>query len=452
MKIRKLKLENFRCFEKQTFEFPDGLIGILGPNGSGKSTILEALSWSLYGSSALRTTRDELRLNTASDSATCRVNMKFELSGERYELDRRMTGKSLTPRAYITNSEETLVESFQGVTRYVEEELLRMNESSFFRSVFSKQNEVRELSSGGPEERRQLFAKLLDIDRIKSARREVDGDAREKRQRAEAMEDQLEDLEKIEEELQSKEADRKDSKSRVKALKNDLAELDKKIDKKDANFQKLEDRKKELNELEKRQENLRARIDNLKENVTERKAELEKLQRKKDKAEEMADIADRYEGLERRKGELEEEKDRYRDKKDIKSSLNSKEEDLTEERANLEGTEESLQDLEGVRDELKKSKAEKKKIDEEITNLKARAAEIDSSIGKHRSDLEDLKEKMENVEELGTEGECPVCKRPLEDDYGTVISHYKEDIEDEKEAIKDLQEEKSEVSQSLEEA
>ncbi len=449
MKIRQLELKNFRCFDEQAFEFPDGLIGILGPNGSGKSTILEALSWSLYGSSAIRTKRADLRLDSTPDSATCRVNMKFELDGEPYELERKMTGKSLSPRAYITNSEERLVESFQGVTQFVEEELLRMTESSFFRSVFSKQNEVRELSSGGPEERRQLFAKLLDIDRIKDARREVDGTARDKRQRAEALEGQLGNLENLEESLQTKESEAKELNEEVTSLEEELKELNKTIDNKETEFQKLEEKKDELTDLEKSQENLRARIKNLKDNIKDREAELGNLQEKRDQAEELATVADRYEKLENRKGELEEKKDRYRDKKDIESKLSSREEDLEEERESLEDTEESLQDYEGVRDELRKKKAEKDKKDEKIINLKARKAEIESSIKKHQADLEELQEKRGNVENLGTEGKCPVCKRPLGDDYDTVISHYKEEIDKVKEVVDNLQEEKSEISNRL---
>ncbi|MBS3787847.1 SMC family ATPase [Candidatus Bipolaricaulota bacterium] len=452
MKIRKLELKNFRCFEEQAFEFPDGLIGILGPNGSGKSTILEALSWSLYGSSAIRTKRADLRLDSASGSDTCRVTLEFELDGETYELERRMTGKSLSPRAYITNSEERLVESFQGVTQYVEEKLLRMTESSFFRSVFSKQNEVRELSSGGPEERRQLFAKLLDIDRIKAARREVDGDARDKRQRAEALEEQLGNLEKLKKNLQSKESEAKELTKGATSLEEELRELNKKIDNKETDFQKLEGQKDNLTELEKKRENLRARMKNLQGNIKERETELEELQKKRDQAEKLSKFAEKYEKLECRKDDLEKKKDRYRDKEDIKSRLGSREEDLAEERDNLETTEKNLREYNRVRDKLKKKKAKKNEKDEKITNLKARKAEIEGSIEKHKSDLEELQEKMENVEDLGAEGECPVCKRSLGDDYDTVIRHYNQEIDKVKEDINKLQKENVEVSKDLEKA
>jgi exonuclease SbcC len=179
MILRELELKNFRCFEEETFEFPNGLIGILGPNGSGKSSILEAISWVFYGSSSLRTNREELVYDGADEGATCRASLKFQFDQTGYEIERKMTGKSLSAQAYIRPANgDHRAEGFQGVTDYVQNRLVRMNEDSFFRSVFSKQNEVRQLSRGGPEKRRQLFAKLLDIERIKEARRSVDTDVR----------------------------------------------------------------------------------------------------------------------------------------------------------------------------------------------------------------------------------------------------------------------------------
>lgn len=44
MKIKTIKLQNFRCFEKFTAELNEDLTVIVGNNGSGKSTLLDALS------------------------------------------------------------------------------------------------------------------------------------------------------------------------------------------------------------------------------------------------------------------------------------------------------------------------------------------------------------------------------------------------------------------------
>ncbi len=43
MKLKKLKLENFKQFQRQVFEFNDDINIIVGDNESGKSTVLEAI-------------------------------------------------------------------------------------------------------------------------------------------------------------------------------------------------------------------------------------------------------------------------------------------------------------------------------------------------------------------------------------------------------------------------
>ena len=47
MKIRKVTLKNYRCFENIEVEFHDNLTVIVGGNGSGKTSILEGVAVSL---------------------------------------------------------------------------------------------------------------------------------------------------------------------------------------------------------------------------------------------------------------------------------------------------------------------------------------------------------------------------------------------------------------------
>ena len=44
MHIKKMTLENFRCFEHLDIEFPQDYAVLIGTNGAGKSSILDALS------------------------------------------------------------------------------------------------------------------------------------------------------------------------------------------------------------------------------------------------------------------------------------------------------------------------------------------------------------------------------------------------------------------------
>lgn len=53
--ITRLYINNFYKHHGVTFDFSEGLTGIIGPNESGKSLIQEAIRYALFGSSALRT-------------------------------------------------------------------------------------------------------------------------------------------------------------------------------------------------------------------------------------------------------------------------------------------------------------------------------------------------------------------------------------------------------------
>ena len=44
MHIKKMTLENFRCFEHLEIEFPQGYAVLIGTNGAGKSSILDAVA------------------------------------------------------------------------------------------------------------------------------------------------------------------------------------------------------------------------------------------------------------------------------------------------------------------------------------------------------------------------------------------------------------------------
>ena len=429
MIIRELELVNFRCFEDQNFEFPQGLVGILGPNGSGKSTVLEAITWGLYGSSTLRTNREDLIYEGAKDSADCRVRMRFELEGECYQLERRMTGTSLTSRARLTNQDNTLAESFRGVTKFVTEKLLRMNEDSFFRSVFSKQNEVRQLSSGGPEKRRQLFAKLLDIDRIKQARKSVDASAREKGLRSSTLKDQLGDLEELENRLLEAVEERVDLQRELSTIEEKIEEVEQQIGAKQERYTELENLKETISKLENRKTRLNAEIDNLEDNLEEHREEMVSLKEKKTTADKLEKTARKYKELERKKEDLEEEKDRFHQREKALQDLSQTTERLDREKEQLDNTRDKIDEYGEVEDKLQKVEEDMSQLEENSEKLREQIAQLEANRESYGKEIEDLKEKLSNVEKLGEGGRCPVCARTLGDDYPTVTKHFQKEIE-----------------------
>ena len=60
MKIKKVNIENYKCFKSFTLDFNDGVNIIVGDNEAGKSTILEAINLALSGLLNGRYLRNEL--------------------------------------------------------------------------------------------------------------------------------------------------------------------------------------------------------------------------------------------------------------------------------------------------------------------------------------------------------------------------------------------------------
>lgn len=121
MKIRRLELENFRQFYgEQELRFSTderkNVTLIYGSNGSGKTTILNALTWGLYGTTTPGLADAEwLHNNRAwrgvkeSGELTCRVRIEFEDDEKVYELERHKTvRRTAESSAAVVSSDATL--------------------------------------------------------------------------------------------------------------------------------------------------------------------------------------------------------------------------------------------------------------------------------------------------------------------------------------------------------
>src|SRR5258708_32476075 len=112
MRIKSIRLQNFRQHADTRIEFESGLTGIVGANGTGKSTILEAIAWALYGNPAARGKRDSVRWLLAPAGATVRVELDFALGGHTYRALRKGTRAEL----YIYRSSSPVADCTSAVS------------------------------------------------------------------------------------------------------------------------------------------------------------------------------------------------------------------------------------------------------------------------------------------------------------------------------------------------
>lgn len=164
MRLTRLKLTNFRQHEDTEIEFEGGLTGIIGPNGAGKSTILEAITWAMYGGTALRGTNDSLRFRRAAGRAPVRVELEFELSGHRYRVVRGLSMAEL----YLDGGAEPIANSVTDVAAMLQRRL-GMTRAEFFNTYFTGQKDLAVMNALSATERAKFLSRVLGYERLRVA-------------------------------------------------------------------------------------------------------------------------------------------------------------------------------------------------------------------------------------------------------------------------------------------
>src|SRR5690349_12481950 len=140
------------------------MTAIVGPNGTGKTSILEAITFALYG--VQRKTKESLRFHWAEKSEKLHVMLEFEFEGRRFQLDRTSNDASL-----VDTTTEPWVTKSTGL-REVKiscERLLRLTYEQFKNSFCAEQKSLTFLHFNSDIRRQEQVAKMLGFDRLKGA-------------------------------------------------------------------------------------------------------------------------------------------------------------------------------------------------------------------------------------------------------------------------------------------
>ena len=162
--IRNLKLKNWKSHENTEVTFDRGTNVVVGRMGSGKSSILQGLSFALFGeipevrSRKLSTGDLIMRRPKRADSAS--VELEFETEGLIYKIKRTINEGQNDAELF---KEGKLWE--QGITRVTSkvQEIIGIDFSTFTQVVYAKQNEMDKFLQLGKGDRTALIDGLLKI-------------------------------------------------------------------------------------------------------------------------------------------------------------------------------------------------------------------------------------------------------------------------------------------------
>ena len=168
MRPLSLRLEGFTCYKQPTdidFEGLD-LFAITGPTGSGKSSIVDGISYALYG----RVPRlgREVKSLISLGNERLQADFQFAVNGDRYRIV-RSTGRKGAPHVQLFHYDEAS-DDWRGeedrAAAVVERvrQLLGLDYEGFIRSVLLPQGQFHLFLAGEPEQRRQVLSELLRLD------------------------------------------------------------------------------------------------------------------------------------------------------------------------------------------------------------------------------------------------------------------------------------------------
>ncbi len=218
MRPIKLTLEGFTSFRtRQTLDFSTlDLFAITGLTGSGKSSLLDAITYGLYGKVSRKSNIDELVSQGATD---LKVEFQFSVQQTEYKILRTWRYRPSTP---VTKCllDKLQNEKWERCDRTVKiEDILRMDFDTFTRVIVLPQGQFDEFLKGNGQKRRELLRQLAGFEIFERMRKEAS-------ERTKRLKDEREARERLLAEIQAPtEAEIREKQEQLKALEEQIPQL-----------------------------------------------------------------------------------------------------------------------------------------------------------------------------------------------------------------------------------
>ena len=425
MRLARLRLRNFRQHADTEIHFRPGLTGIIGPNGAGKSTLLEGIAWAVYGAPAARGTNDTIRFNRAPPRSRVEVELEFTLGGHDYRVVRTLSSAEV----YLDGGAAPVAATLGGVTAYLQGRI-GMSREEFFNTYFTGQKELQFLATMGAAERGRFLSQVLGYERLRHAQDLARARRSELRHEIRGLRAALGDPDEIV--ARRIAADQRVGEA-VSALKTagtaqeDALEAVREVAPRWEGAQKVRERHRELTHAIEtaardreaaRRDVLRAEAElagvvKAEEELAALRVRLADLPAVSAESERLAELArsdERRKALAAQAAEMEAELERQRERLE-----------RLEQAPELER--QYAGELERLREERQGVEAE---LEEQKTAWLRDRQDAQTKLQAYRDRGAELKEQIRQIRELGPEGKCPTCGRPVGDDYERLLDEMEE--------------------------
>ncbi|MFP4122706.1 AAA family ATPase [Coleofasciculus sp.] len=216
MRPIKLTLEGFTSFRtRQTLDFSTlDLFSITGSTGAGKSSLLDAITYALYGKVARKSNIGELVSQGASE---LKVEFQFFVKQTEYKVTRTWRYRPSTPLTKLL-----LDKGQNGTWERCDlkiEDILSMDFDTFTRVIVLPQGQFDEFLKGNATKRRELLRQLAGFEIFERMRKEASD-------RVKGFKTERETIERLLAEIKAPtEAEIREKQAQLKALEAEIPEL-----------------------------------------------------------------------------------------------------------------------------------------------------------------------------------------------------------------------------------
>ena len=441
-----LKLRNFMAYKETSLSFTGiHLAALTGQNGAGKSSLLDAITWAVWGKARARRDDELIRLGETE----MEVEFTFELGDNVYRIVRKRDssgrGRSnLSFQVEDAGGWRTLTESNLRATDKKINQLLRLDYDTFINSAFLLQGRADEFTTKRPADRKKILSDILGLEIYDRYAEQSKRHAVEKEQETRLIEA---NIERIQQEL----AKEQEYRTQLSQAEGDAATLAKELEAAELQMDLLREKHRTINDKQRQLEDLRDRLSATETDMTELAQAIESAQA----------IIVRYQGVLQRQAEIEtglqqltqaretvqdweqrlQESARLSDKKHqldraLQAAQSRLEADLREattridmaapKAAAIETHRQKLEQTHRELDELVRLETELKKQRNTLSDLDQESARLTEQNKQLKQEMDEIKENLTQLEQAGSN--CPVCKRPLDEHHREeVLAQFKSD-------------------------
>ncbi len=415
------------------------LAALTGENGAGKSSLLDAITWALWGKARARRDDELIRLGQTE----MEVEYTFGLNESVYRIVRKRDaskrGRSeLSFQIEDAGGWRTLTETSLRLTQAKINNLLRLDYDTFINSAFLLQGRADEFTTKRPADRKKILSDILGLAIYDQYADQAKKHALQKDKEAVAMEAEIG---RIEQEL----ARENEYRTELTSAEQEAAQLNQALQTAEKEMLHRRDQHRAINDKQRQLDDLRDRLISSDKDLAEmaeamqsaqatidqhktilaRQAEIEaglaQLQQARTEVKDWGVRLQESAKLSDRKHQLDTALNAARakieaDLREVTTTINI----LTPKASAIDNYREKLTVVQSRLDELRVLQTEQASQREKLTTLAQESARLEVQNKQFKLEMADIKANLTQLEEAGSN--CPICQRLLDEAHRTEVA------------------------------